>query len=94
MTKENTPMLLSYIYQNQGSIRGIFQGLGLAGPFKGTITPAGRLQISVTIYAGGESLAFEGNIKVGGDMAGSFAVVDRNGERTGEVGLWNVAPYP
>ncbi len=87
-------MFLTNIYQNQGSIRGIFRGLGLVGPFRGTITPAGHLQITVTIYAGNESLAFEGVIKVGGDMAGSYAVLDRNGERTGEVGLWNVASDP
>jgi len=32
--------------------------------------------------------------KIGGDMAGNFDVVDRQGYRTGEYGLWNVAPVP
>jgi serine/threonine protein kinase len=94
LAKEKTAMFLTNIHQNQGSIRGIFRGLGLVGLFRGTITPAGHLQITVTIYAGNESLAFEGVIKVGGDIAGSYAVLDRNGEHTGEVGLWNVAPNP
>jgi serine/threonine protein kinase len=91
MTKENTNLYLTNIQQNQQQMHGSFRGLGLVGQFDGTITPDGQVQFTVKIYRGTMSLQFEGNIKVGGDMAGSFAVVDQQGQHTGEVGLWNVA---
>lgn len=92
MTNESTRLLLANIQQGQGSIRGSFQGLGLTGPFKGTVTPSGQVQFTVTVYGGNMTLNFEGTIKIGGDMAGSFTVLDQNGQRTGEAGIWNVAP--
>ena len=90
-TAEHTALLLTNIHQSQGTMQGSFKGLGLAGPFKGTIRPSRQVQFTVTINAGKETLVFEGNIKVGGDMAGSFAVLNSHGQRTGETGLWNVA---
>jgi ABC-type multidrug transport system fused ATPase/permease subunit len=93
-TTEHTPLLLTNIQQSQGKIQGSFKGLGLAGPFKGSITPSRQVQFTVTIGAGKEMLMFEGNIKTGGDMAGSFSVLDSHGQHTGEAGLWNVAASP
>lgn len=91
LAKEQTAMYLTEVQQSQGSIRGFFQGLGLAGPFQGTLTPAGQLHFAVIIHAGEETLDFTGTIKIGGDIVGSFTVLDRNGNRTGESGAWNVS---
>jgi hypothetical protein len=66
MTSETANLLLTDIQQNQEVMHGSFQGLGLVGPFKGMVT--------LKVYAGEMTLVFEGNIKIGGDMAGSFAV--------------------
>jgi hypothetical protein len=43
------------------------------------------------LYGGTESLLFEGTIKVGGDMVGTFTVLNQQGHKTGESGLWNMA---
>jgi eukaryotic-like serine/threonine-protein kinase len=92
LAKEKTALFLSQIQQNQENIRGFFKGLGLAGPFKGTVTSTGHLQFTVRIFAGQASLSFEGTIKVGGDIQGSYQVLDQNGHLTGEFGIWNVKP--
>jgi len=95
LTSEKTNMYLTNVLQNGGNISGYFQGLGLAGPFKGTVTPAGHLQFTVTVRAGESTLSFEGTIKVGGDLVGSFEVLDQHGQRTGEGGPWQgVASNP
>lgn len=91
MTKENTDLFLTNIQQNQQQIQGSFRGLGLTGAFNGTITPDGQVSFTVKIYRGTMLLQFEGTIKIGGDMAGSFAVMGQQGQHTGEIGLWNVA---
>ena len=91
LTNETTVLRLSAVQQNQGNISGLFQGLGLTGSFKGTVTISGNVQFTVTIYNGSSTLVFEGNIKIGGDMAGSFNVLNQNGQRTGESGVWNAA---
>ena len=91
MTQEKTSLLLTAIQQNGEGIHGSFQGLGLVGLFKGTVTSAGQVQFTVTIHTGEATLVFEGSIKIGGDLAGSFAAVNPDGQRTGEGGLWNVS---
>jgi len=91
LAKEKTNMVLTHIQQSQGSIQGYFQGLGFVGPFKGSITPSGHLQFKVAVRAGQSTLSFEGDIKVGGDIVGSFEVLLSQGQPTGESGLWNVA---
>lgn len=92
MTQEHTNLLLTDIQQCGEKIHGSFQGLGLVGQFNGTVTSAGRVKFTVKLYAGQMSLVFDGYIKVGGDIAGSFAVLDGQGQHTGEAGIWNVAP--
>ncbi len=94
MTNEKTSMFLTSVHQNGGSISGYFQGLGLAGSFKGTVTPAGHVQFTVTVQPGGSTLSFKGDIKIGGDIVGSFVVLDQYGQETGESGLWNVSSNP
>ena len=91
LAKEKTSMILTHIHQNQGSIQGYFQGLGYVGPFKGSITPSGHVQFMVTVRSGQSTLSFEGDIKVGGDIVGSFEVLLAHGQPSGESGLWNVA---
>ena len=94
VAQTKTDMSLASIQQSQGNISGSFQGLGLAGPFKGTINTTGQIRFTVTVYAGNTTLAFEGVIKLGGSMAGSYEVLNQNGQRTGETGLWSVVPSP
>ena len=91
LAKEKTSMVLTRIQQNQWRIQGYFQGLGFVGPFKGSITPSGHLRFVVAVRAGESTLSFEGDIKVGGDIVGSFEVLLGQGQPTGESGLWNVA---
>jgi len=91
MTGTQTAMYLTNIQQNQGIILGTFQGLGFTGTFKGIVTQFGNLQFKVTIWQGKGSLLFEGTIKVGGDIVGSFKVLDQRGNFTGESGPYNVA---
>ncbi len=91
LTSETTPMHLSSLQQHQGKISGYFQGLGQSNTFTGTVTPSGSIHFTVKIYNGSSSLDFEGTIKIGGDIAGNFYVLNQNGQRTGESGLWNVA---
>ncbi len=89
LANEKTDMFLTNIQQSQGNIHGFFHGLGLAGPFTGTVTPAGHIEFTVMAYAGNMTLSFEGDIKIGGDIAGTFRVLD-HGDFTGEYGLWNI----
>jgi len=91
MTQERTDLLLTGIQQRAKNIHGSFQGLGLVGSFDGTVTPSGHVTFTVKVYEGTMTLAFEGQIKIGGDMIGSFAVLGEHGEHTGESGLWNLA---
>jgi hypothetical protein len=48
----------------------------------------------VSVYGGNEILSFEGTIKIGGDIVGTFDAVDQNGNKLGESGLWNAGPHP
>lgn len=91
MTGEQTNLLLTSVQQNAKDIHGTFQGLGQVALFGGTVTSSGQVTFAVKVYGGKMTLVFEGQIKIGGDMAGSFAVLGAQGEHTGESGLWNVA---
>jgi len=88
---EKTSMYLTNVQQSQGKISGNFQGLGLASTFKGTVTPAGKLHFTTINSSTNQTLSFEGSIKTGGDIVGTFTVLDQNGYQTGESGLWNLA---
>lgn len=91
VANETTPMFLTNVQQNQGNIHGVFNGLGLAGTFTGTVTETGHVQFRVTIQGGNSTLAFTGDIKVGGDLVGSYQVLDQRGQPTGDSGIWNLA---
>jgi hypothetical protein len=89
MNSQKTDMFLTQIHQNGGSISGYFRGLGLVGPFTGTVTPTGHLQF--TVQAGASTLLFEGEIKIGGDIQGTFEALNQQRQHTGESGSWNVS---
>jgi serine/threonine protein kinase len=91
MNNENTSLFLTQIRQNGGNITGYFQGLGLAGPFTGTITHSGHLQFTVTIQNGSSFLSFDGDIKIGGDITGTFKALNQQRQFTGESGIWNAS---
>ena len=86
MNNEKTDMFLTQIHQKGGSISGYFKGLGLVGPFTGTVTPKGHLQF--TVQTGISTLSFEGDIKIGGDITGTFEALNQHGQLTGESGPW------
>ena len=89
MTNQQTNLFLTQVQQKGGIISGYFQGLGLNGTFKGTVTPKGHVQFTVTVnWAGASALSFEGDIKIGGDIAGTFEALDQHGHFTGESGPW------
>jgi len=92
MANSKTAMSLTNIHQNKKAIQGDFAGLGLVGTFAGTVDTSENIHFQITIYGGGETLSMEGNIKVGGSMAGSYRVLNSNHEFTGEYGLWSVSP--
>ena len=93
---EHTALYLTHIQQHGGSISGNFQGLGLVGTFKGTVTTThGEVDFTVTVnWAGVSTLQFEGNIKIGGDLTGNFQALNQEGHPTGEGGIWNASPTP
>ncbi len=89
MTKQQTGLFLTHVQQNRGIISGNFQGLGLVGTFKGTVTTHGHLDFTVTVNGAGVSaLSFQGDIKIGGDLAGNFDALNQQGHSTGESGIW------
>ena len=90
LSKETTPMFLTQIHQRQGHISGIFQGLGLVGSFTGTVTPAGHVVFTVEVPTEKMTISFDGDIKIGGDIVGTFSVLNQ-GHFTGESGIWNIA---
>ena len=91
LNNEKTAMYLAAVKQNQASLSGFLQALGLAGPFRGTVTSSGQVQFAVKVKASDMTLVFSGDIKIGGDMVGTFVVLDQRGDKTGESGIWNVA---
>jgi len=93
LAKETTNMFLTNIRQSQGHIGGLFQGLGLVGSFTGTVTPAGHVLFTVEVNAENRVISFDGDIKIGGDIVGTFSVLDQ-GHFTGESGAWNIASNP
>jgi serine/threonine protein kinase len=89
MNNEKTSLFLTRIHQNGRNISGYFQGLGLVGPFTGTVSAKGHVQF--TVQTGTSTLLFKGEIKIGGDVQGSFQALDQHGQFTGEYGPWNAA---
>ncbi len=85
----STKLYLTQVRQDQNRIAGYFQGLGLVGPFTGTVTASGKVHFTVKIDAG--VMICDGQIKVGGDIEGTFNVVDQLGRSLGEYGPWYVS---
>ncbi len=85
-----TNLFLTRIQQKQNHISGNYQGLGQVGTFQGTVSASGNVTFTVKI-ASGTRLVFQGNIKVGGDIVGSFEAFDAHGTKLDEYGLWNVS---
>ncbi len=92
LAQRSTPMYLQNMRQSQGNFSGFFRGLGLAGPLYGTVTAGGKLQFSVSVQGGSSTLAFTGYIKVGGDLAGSYNLLDQSGQQLGDYGPWYGSP--
>ena len=88
---EHTRLFLTQIHQNRGNITGYFQGLGMSGPFTGTVTQTGHLQFTVAVLKGSSFLSFDGDIKIGGDITGIFKALNQQRQFTGESGPWNAS---
>jgi len=93
LNNEKTSLFLTQIHQNNGNITGYFQGLGMAGPFTGIVTQAGHLQFTVTVLGGRSFLFFDGDIKIGGDITGTFKALNQQRQFTGESGIWNASSH-
>lgn len=91
VANEKTSMYLTDVQQKKGEISGMFQGLGKLGPFSGTVTKEGSVQFTVSLQAENVTISFNGHIKLGGDLVGEFYLLNQNGERTGEYGIWNAS---
>jgi hypothetical protein len=65
----------------------------MAGPFTGTVTHSGHLQFTVTVLAGTSFIFFEGDIKIGGDITGTFKTLNQQKQFTGESGIWNTSSH-
>jgi len=92
LSYQKTSLFLTSIQQNGGNISGYFQGLGLNGPFKGTVTTHGHLDFTVSVnWTGVSTLEFKGDIKIGGNIAGTFAALNQQEQPTGEGGPWYAA---
>jgi eukaryotic-like serine/threonine-protein kinase len=91
LNNEKTSLFLTQIHQNSGNITGYFKGLGMAGPFTGTVTHTGHLQFTVAVLGGASFLSFDGDIKIGGDITGTFKALNQQRQFTGESGLWNTS---
>jgi len=87
-----TNLYLAPMKQNQGQISGHFQGLYQSGPFTGTVSTDGAVNFTVKISVG--VVICKGNIKVGGELVGTFSVVDQHGNSLGEYGAWSADPPP
>lgn len=86
----STKLFLSNIQQNQGNINGVFNGLYEVGPFTGTVSSGGILTFKIKIATG--HLICTGSIKVGGELQGTFEVVNAQGSSLGEYGPWAADP--
>jgi serine/threonine protein kinase len=87
---QGTPMCFADVRQNGQNISGKFGGLGFISTFKGTVT---QERIKFTVPIGNDrTYSFEGGIRSGGDMGGSYQVLDNTGQSLGESGLWEVIP--
>jgi eukaryotic-like serine/threonine-protein kinase len=87
-----TDLRLTQIKQNGNHITGSFQGLYQVGPFTGTVSTNGVVNFTVQISVG--VVNCKGNIKVGGELEGTFTIVDQHGNSLGEYGVWTADPIP
>jgi eukaryotic-like serine/threonine-protein kinase len=87
-----TNLYLAQIKQSGNHITGSFQGLYQVGPFTGTVSTNGVVNFTVKISVG--VVNCKGNIKVGGELEGTFTVVDQHGNSLGEYGVWTADPTP
>lgn len=72
-------LYLTAIQQNQGQLKGHFQGLGLSGLFQGSIDKSGNMHFVVKFPSQSYMLDFTGTIKIGGDLRGDFSTKDQQG---------------
>jgi serine/threonine protein kinase len=94
VAKEKTVLYLTGIKQQQGNISGRFQGLGVTGTFKGTISQNGSVQFVVKLTGRADTIRFNGDSKYGGDITGSFTAYDKNGlPSLDEYGDWYAQPF-
>ena len=87
VANKKTKLSLGQLRQDGKSIAGNFQGLGLVGSLTGTVNPSGRVHFIVKYSAG--SLILDGEIRIGGDIEGTFYAVDQQGQNIAKYGLWS-----
>jgi eukaryotic-like serine/threonine-protein kinase len=84
------PLYLKQLQQQAQYIQGHFEGLGIAALFKGSITPQGHITFTVNYPANSETISFDGSIKLGGELVGSYTILNLNQQSTGLSGVWQL----
>ena len=87
VTNKKTKLYLGHMRLDGKSISGNFQGLGMVGSLTGILNSSGRVHFVVKHGAG--SLILDGEIRIGGDIEGTFYAVDKQGQNIAEYGLWS-----
>src|SRR5207302_6503339 len=85
VTNKKTKLYLGHMRLDGKSISGNFQGLGMVGSLTGILNSSGRVHFVVKHGAG--SLILDGEIRIGGDIEGTFYAVDKQGQNIAEYGL-------
>jgi hypothetical protein len=49
--------------------------------------------LQFNVQAGSSILLFDGEIKIGGDIQGTFEALNQQRQPTGESGAWNVSAH-
>ena len=86
----STEMTLAGMYQQGNSLCGTFTGLDGTAPIKGSITPEGHIQFVALNSAGQTKLSFDGFLKPGGMLTGSFCRPKAG--HCSSYGIWSLSP--
>lgn len=87
-----TGISLRGITQRQESMSGSFTGLGVSGPFNGTINTTGHVQFTVIGNAGRTTLSFDGVMQTDGSIGGTYCGFKHQAGECSDYGVWSITP--
>ncbi|GAC1357286.1 MAG: hypothetical protein PVSMB5_29810 [Ktedonobacteraceae bacterium] len=92
LTDKSTAMSLTQISQTNERINGSFTGSDTAGTFTGVLDTSRHIFFTMKGDSAHSPIFFEGAVRADGNLIGNYCDVDKNGQCTGNYGLWSVAP--